>query len=67
MMDRRVADQCIHLMKNSTTITTVDLTGGAPELNSQFKSAPFIRQCFLYMDDIMADIWRRMHEAWGMK
>ena len=40
MMDRRVADQCIHLMKNSTTITTVDLTGGAPELNSQFKSAP---------------------------
>jgi len=37
MMDRRIADQCVKLMKSSTTITTVDLTGGAPELNSQFR------------------------------
>lgn len=36
-MDRKTADQCIRLMETSTTITTVDITGGAPELNSQFR------------------------------
>lgn len=37
MMDRKIADRCIELMKTSNSIETVDLTGGAPELNSQFR------------------------------
>jgi len=37
MMDRETAERCVELMKTSDTITTVDLTGGAPELNSQFR------------------------------
>ena len=38
MMDRATAEQCVRLMQaNSKALTTVDITGGAPELNSQFK------------------------------
>eukprot|EP00210_Caulerpa_lentillifera_P004404 g4202.t1 len=37
MMDRKIADRCIELMKNSNSVDTVDLTGGAPELNLQFR------------------------------
>ena len=38
MMDRPTAERCITLLKQSgCTIKTVDLTGGAPELNSQFR------------------------------
>jgi radical SAM/Cys-rich protein len=37
MMDRRVASKCLDLLKASPNVTTLDLTGGAPELNSQFR------------------------------
>lgn len=38
MMDRPTAEQCVQLMANSLgTVRTVDITGGAPELNSQFR------------------------------
>jgi len=36
-MSREVADRCLHIIRNSPTITTVDITGGAPELNEQFR------------------------------
>lgn len=37
MMDRATAVRCIELLKASPSITTLDITGGAPELNSQFE------------------------------
>lgn len=37
MMDRPTAERCIELLKKSETIQTLDITGGAPELNSQFR------------------------------
>eukprot|EP01025_Chloroclados_australasicus_P063744 TRINITY_DN8445_c1_g1_i1.p2 TRINITY_DN8445_c1_g1~~TRINITY_DN8445_c1_g1_i1.p2 ORF type:complete len:394 (-),score=39.55 TRINITY_DN8445_c1_g1_i1:1229-2410(-) len=37
IMDHETAKQCVNLMKTSNTITTVDLTGGAPELNPEFR------------------------------
>ena len=37
MMDRATAKRCIELLKASPSIKTLDITGGAPELNSQFK------------------------------
>jgi hypothetical protein len=37
MMDRATADRCIALMRSSPDVTTVDITGGAPELNDQFR------------------------------
>mmetsp|Transcript_8401 Transcript_8401/g.25386 ORF Transcript_8401/g.25386 Transcript_8401/m.25386 type:complete len:282 (-) Transcript_8401:1089-1934(-) len=37
MMDRKTVDACVGLMKSSSDITTVDITGGAPELNSEFR------------------------------
>ncbi len=37
MMDRATADQCIRLMRSSPSVETVDITGGAPELNEQFR------------------------------
>ncbi|MEW5299162.1 MAG: hypothetical protein WDW36_002203 [Sanguina aurantia] len=37
MMDLKTATRCVELMKGSSTITTVDITGGAPELNAQFR------------------------------
>jgi len=37
MMDRETADRLLVLLRGSPSITTVDLTGGAPELNPQFR------------------------------
>jgi len=37
MMDRKTAQQCLEVMANSPSIKTLDITGGAPELNDQFK------------------------------
>ncbi len=38
MMDRATAEQCVRLMAASPeTVRTVDITGGAPEMNSQFR------------------------------
>lgn len=37
IMDQATAQKCVELMRSSQTITTVDLTGGAPELNSEFR------------------------------
>ena len=38
MMDRATAEQCVRLMAASLdTVKTVDITGGAPEMNSQFR------------------------------
>mmetsp|Transcript_32260 Transcript_32260/g.63018 ORF Transcript_32260/g.63018 Transcript_32260/m.63018 type:complete len:435 (+) Transcript_32260:156-1460(+) len=36
-MSAEVADRCIQLLKGAPSITTLDITGGAPELNPQFK------------------------------
>jgi len=37
MMTSEVAGQCLELLKNSPSITTLDITGGAPELNDNFR------------------------------
>ena len=38
MMDRPTAERCIKLLKESQgSLRTLDLTGGAPELNPQFR------------------------------
>ena len=38
MMDRRTAQRCLELLAASRdTVRTLDLTGGAPELNAQFR------------------------------
>ncbi|KAL4225664.1 hypothetical protein ACF0H5_016353 [Mactra antiquata] len=37
MMDRRTADQCINVLANSPNVHTLDLTGGAPELCTEFR------------------------------
>ncbi len=36
-MDRKTADRILALLRASPSVTTVDLTGGAPELNPQFR------------------------------
>ena len=36
-MDRETVDRCIELLKRSPSIDTVDITGGAPELNPHFR------------------------------
>jgi len=36
-MSANVAARCLELLQNSPTIDTLDLTGGAPELNGQFR------------------------------
>ncbi len=36
-MDRRVAARVVELLERSPSIETVDITGGAPELNEQFR------------------------------
>jgi sulfatase maturation enzyme AslB (radical SAM superfamily) len=36
-MERKTAERLVHLIKNSSNVHTVDLTGGAPELNENFK------------------------------
>ena len=37
MMDRETADQILTVLRSSPEVTTLDLTGGAPELNPQFR------------------------------
>ena len=37
MMPEHVAQRCMQLMERTPSISTLDLTGGAPELNSQFR------------------------------
>ena len=37
MMDRKTADRILALLRGSPSVSTVDLTGGAPELNAQFR------------------------------
>ena len=37
MMDRKTADRILTVLRGSPSVTTVDLTGGAPELNAQFR------------------------------
>ena len=37
MMDRRVAEKCIDLLARSPSVQTLDITGGAPELNDNFR------------------------------
>eukprot|EP00287_Rhodomonas_sp_CCMP768_P032628 CAMPEP_0202853586 /NCGR_PEP_ID=MMETSP1389-20130828/90556_1 /ASSEMBLY_ACC=CAM_ASM_000865 /TAXON_ID=302021 /ORGANISM="Rhodomonas sp., Strain CCMP768" /LENGTH=373 /DNA_ID=CAMNT_0049532137 /DNA_START=69 /DNA_END=1190 /DNA_ORIENTATION=- len=37
MMSEQVAKRCMELMERTPSIQTVDITGGAPELNAQFK------------------------------
>jgi radical SAM/Cys-rich protein len=37
MMTAETAAQCLELLKRSPSITTLDITGGAPELNANFR------------------------------
>ena len=37
MMSAETAAQCLRLIKNTPSITTLDITGGAPELNQNFR------------------------------
>ena len=37
IMTRETMEQCIRVLKNNTSIKTVDLTGGAPEMNPDFR------------------------------
>lgn len=37
MMNRETADRCLDFLRRSSSIRTLDLTGGAPELNTQFR------------------------------
>jgi len=37
MMDRRTADRALALLERNPGVATLDLTGGAPELNAQFR------------------------------
>jgi len=37
MMDEATAMRCIEIIKNSPSIKTLDITGGAPEMNDQFR------------------------------
>mmetsp|Transcript_28519 Transcript_28519/g.69114 ORF Transcript_28519/g.69114 Transcript_28519/m.69114 type:complete len:446 (+) Transcript_28519:541-1878(+) len=37
MMTAETAAQCLELLKNTQSITTLDITGGAPELNENFR------------------------------
>lgn len=37
MMSVEVATKCLELLKNTPSITTLDITGGAPELNENFR------------------------------
>uniref|UniRef100_A0A7S2ECP4 DUF3641 domain-containing protein n=2 Tax=Ditylum brightwellii TaxID=49249 RepID=A0A7S2ECP4_9STRA len=37
MMDAKTASQCLEILKNSPSIHTLDITGGAPELNDSFR------------------------------
>ena len=37
LMDRRTAERCMALVEATSTVDTVDITGGAPELNPHFR------------------------------
>jgi len=37
MMSEEVVQRCLHLLRNSPSVNTLDITGGAPELNSGFR------------------------------
>ncbi|XP_033645886.1 uncharacterized protein LOC117305188 isoform X1 [Asterias rubens] len=37
MMTRETAERCLEILKNSPSVHTLDLTGGAPELATEFK------------------------------
>jgi len=37
MMNRETVDRLLYLLENNDTINTVDITGGAPELNKEFR------------------------------
>lgn len=37
MMSVEIASKCLELLKNTPSITTLDITGGAPELNDNFR------------------------------
>lgn len=37
MMNQPTADRCIHVLANSPAVHTLDITGGAPELNMEFR------------------------------
>ena len=37
MMSHRVLDRIFELMQTSTGLTTIDITGGAPELHPRFR------------------------------
>eukprot|EP00940_MAST-03C_sp_MAST-3C-sp2_P001346 g1346.t1 len=37
MMSRENADHCLRIIRNSPSVEIVDITGGAPELNREFK------------------------------
>ena len=36
-MDRRTVDECLNILRAHASITTLDVTGGAPELNPHFE------------------------------
>ena len=37
MMSRETTDRCLEVIRNSPSVKIVDLTGGAPELNKEFR------------------------------
>lgn len=37
MMDHKTAVKCMEILENSPSVTILDLTGGAPELNAEFR------------------------------
>ena len=37
-MDKRTVDKCIEIIESTANIKTVDITGGAPEMNSHFRA-----------------------------
>lgn len=39
MMDHATAQRCVELMATAPSVHTVDITGGAPELNAEFRRA----------------------------
>ena len=39
MMDHATAARCVELVAGAPSVHTVDITGGAPELNGEFRRA----------------------------
>lgn len=42
MMGRETAQRCLQLLADSEAVTCLDITGGAPELNSEFRYMVFV-------------------------